>query len=56
MEKTILYIVLQKYMDLDRLKRLAYHERIKNESDHHIPIGLYHDLTDNIDDVVDGCD
>ncbi|HMT78705.1 MAG TPA: hypothetical protein PKA44_13395 [Saprospiraceae bacterium] len=54
--KAIVYTGLQKFMNSDGLKRLAYHERIKNESDHHIPIGLYHDLADNIDDIVDGCD
>ena len=128
-KKTILYIVLQKYMDSDRLKRLAYHEiahaghyrqvggreywdqlvqaevlagghgnenskdagRIAlceswaehigmsyahrrygadnswtrtydkwleetwNETQHHIPVGLYHDLSDNLNDTISAC-
>lgn len=33
-----------------------YQEQIKNEIDNHIPIGLYHDLSDNVGDAVNSCD
>jgi len=35
---------------------MEYHERIRNETDNHIPIGIYHDLTDNVHDILQGCD
>ena len=31
-------------------------ERTRNESPNHIPIGFYHDLIDNVPDIVNACD
>ena len=39
--------------DVNLLNRL---ERTRNESPNHIPIGVYHDLIDNINDVGQACD